>query len=749
MKRILPLLLALSASPLLAYLPVTNSARTTPAALQQLGPVVASNGFDFLTAWTTVGPNSDTVIYTQRIGADGSLAGDLPRPLDPTASSFAPDAHTHPHGVGLTPARDGYFLSWLSDAGLNAAIVDAFGAVLHNVTLQHKGWSGDFTLAAWNGSAHLVLSGFVGPFSATLFDNNGSVIAADVPIGDTHADSSVRTAVTADDSGFLVLSTKTIGNRADIYGRRISSSGAAGEWFLVRSLIDVPTGLSVTSDGGRDIVAWSDHFGIWTMPVDAHTNEAGASRQLVSANVFWLGNPLWQAGRLWIGYTDVDESRSRIVTVGPDGVITEPLSLTYAQNAPALAASNSRVLSVRQVLNELSANDVIANFVTPDAATPDFAAARSLATQQNGDMTTDGTRLVSVWSEVLPPEEQIFLSLINPAVPAQAKEVQVSTSGNNRTPAVARNAANYLVVWEHWPAGATPHIYARRFSGSGDPLDSREIDLGEGSAPHVASDGTNWLVVWTRYLPGACPFGNGGAKLHGARIAADGTSLDGSGVLLSAGGPEQYGADLVWSGTEYVLAWQNICQGYHTPTVTSIGLATLSPDLSHIASTTVTGASSSSQRISFGTPRVAAVPGQIVVAWRKTSASADSPAGFTTVTEYRFLTGAAPPSRRMRAAALKQDAAIDIDATLVGLGHDASGQFFMLGQMIIPTAPAYTGLFRWNLSSGGAENAGMRFVTYGEQFTGRPALAGNTWWVLESWFSTSAGSFRMFVRDLI
>src|ERR1019366_8692160 len=100
-----------------------------------------------------------------------------------------------------------------------------------------------------------VLSGLNGPFTASLFDNNGDVIASSIPVGDAHGDETIKVALMSDDAGFLVLATKRVSDlRDDIYGRRISSSGVEGDWFLVRSVTNHVLGLSVTWDGTHDLM---------------------------------------------------------------------------------------------------------------------------------------------------------------------------------------------------------------------------------------------------------------------------------------------------------------------------------------------------------------------------------------------------------------------------------------------------------------------------------------------------------------
>ena len=132
-----------------------------------------------------------------------------------------------PHGwaISIAPGRDGYFATWISDAGLNAASIDSYGRIEHLARIPKSGLTkASTTLTARNGAVHLVLSGLDGPFTATLFDEDADVLVDNIPIGDTRGDPSTRITLTADSAGFLVLSTKQNAlGRVEIYGRRVST----------------------------------------------------------------------------------------------------------------------------------------------------------------------------------------------------------------------------------------------------------------------------------------------------------------------------------------------------------------------------------------------------------------------------------------------------------------------------------------------------------------------------------------------
>ena len=65
----------------------------------------------------------------------------------------------------------------------------------------------------------------------------------------------------------------------------------------------------------------------------------------------------------------------------------------------------------------------------------------------------------------------------------------------------------------------------------------------------MTSDGTSFLVVWEDYR-------GGGEAVSGARVAADGTVLDGQGIPISTASEEKWTPKAAWNGSGYLVAWQ-------------------------------------------------------------------------------------------------------------------------------------------------------------------------------------------------
>jgi hypothetical protein len=106
-----------------------------------------------------------------------------------------------------------------------------------------------------------------------------------------------------------------------------------------------------------------------------------------------------------------------------------------------------------------------------------------------------------------------------------------AATGTQQQPAAASDGGGFLVVWSDWRNGDRD-IYGARITGAGAVLDTAGIEIctspGAQDYPTVDFDGTDFLVVWEdgRY---------GERDLYGARVTAQGTTLDTFVVTLQPG----------------------------------------------------------------------------------------------------------------------------------------------------------------------------------------------------------------------
>jgi len=705
----LPLLLSLflATSSAFAYNEFAPDARTGPAAFQQIGAVVAAHGSDYLAAWTSDAQALGTSVWIALAHADGTLAAATATPLDPLNAGA--------RGVSLSSGRDGYFAAWYSDGQLSAAVIDSFGRVERRTRVPLESLRDGVTRTAWNGAVHIVVCQSR-TLTATLFDDNGEVIAAPIDIGNPEA----RIDVIADASGFLVLSSHPTGDTDAIYGRRISSSGVAGEWFLVRGVASRIDGIAATVDGTRDIIAWGDQFGVWVMELN------GASAQLTSARAA-VTDLIAVNGRLWIAYQE--DSTPKYLTIGADQSVTGPIALPV-EGPARLATNGATVLAGGYRAN--ADLDVYGTFVTPASAAAPFLISRNKSDQANGFIARD----LLVWDEQVGDKRQVFIGGFD------AVGRQLSSEGNNNTnPVAAFNGTDYLVVWLSQRGTFDFEVMARRVSASGQIIDSADIDIGPEAIyalPRVASDGVDWLVasIRDRAEQGVC-FLSGGLRVTLNRVTADGVVLDGDGVVMpDPEGMAQREVALGWTGTRYLVAWLNECTAFHAAKTTSIRAAFVARDLSTVDDFVAVPFISSIDGRQYSTPRVAAGESSLI-AWQYSS-----PAGVST--QYRIVDGPLPSRRRgLGATALLTG----IDGALVDAVRNPSGSFSIFTQGDVPWAAGYRGLFETVVTPDGVKSAPIfHFVIgAGQQVTGNVDVSTRR--VIESMlnsdFDPAAGARRL------
>jgi len=136
-----------------------------------------------------------------------------------------------------------------------------------------------------------------------------------------------------------------------------------------------------------------------------------------------------------------------------------------------------------------------------------------------------------------------------------AAGIAVSTAAGDQThPALAFDGTNYVVVWQDLRSG-TADIYGARVATDGTVLDGTGFAVSTATGaqewPAVAFDGTNYLAVWQDKRGG--PY----ADIYGARVAKDGSVVDAAGIAISTAANEQLAPSLDFDGWKYLVAWQD------------------------------------------------------------------------------------------------------------------------------------------------------------------------------------------------
>ena len=138
--------------------------------------------------------------------------------------------------------------------------------------------------------------------------------------------------------------------------------------------------------------------------------------------------------------------------------------------------------------------------------------------------------------------------------------VDLHRSKPQANPAVAFDGTNYLVVWEDSRSGDSD-IFGARVTPSGTMLDRRASpwhrqEFTDQRSPAVAFDGTNFLVVWQDSRSGT-------QDIFGARVTRGGKVLDadGSSLTISDAAGDQTSPAVAFNGTNHLVVWSDFRNG--------------------------------------------------------------------------------------------------------------------------------------------------------------------------------------------
>jgi hypothetical protein len=235
------------------------------------------------------------------------------------------------------------------------------------------------------------------------------------------------------------------------------------------------------------------------------------------------------------------------------------LAAEIDQQEPAVAAGTSGMLVVWEDTRDHV--DIFGCRVGRDGVVCDttgFAVSAAASTQRSPAVAFDGVNYLVVWhdyrSDTVPDIYGARVTEDGQVMDPNGIPVSLA-SGAQAYPALAFGGQYFLAVWQDYRNGDSADIYAARIDGFGNVLDPAGI-LISGAAtsqwyPAVAFDGTNFLVTWQDKRQGNY------YDLYGARVSPSGTVLDPEAIHISRAGNSQRRPVLAFAGENYLVAWQD------------------------------------------------------------------------------------------------------------------------------------------------------------------------------------------------
>ena len=352
--------------------------------------------------------------------------------------------------------------------------------------------------------------------------------------------------------------------------------------------LSLGTGVSpeVAFDGTNFVTVWRlESFAWWTRIKAARVSPGGVvldNPELTVVDGSGVRRYLRAAGgagqTLACWEDEVDSSLGDIFCsrIAQDGTVQEPegfeLTAGFGSNtdrAPSVAYDGTNWLVAWQRGSNANAS-IVGTRVDATGSKVDTTfspAVISLAAgiQQRPHVVFDGTQYVVAWQDDRDGNEDVRAARVLPdltMLDGTSDGILVATTPDNQVePAVAAGGGAALIAWtddRHDLGGVnSADIYGARIDASGTLLDGPASSGGvplsfvanEQRSASSSWSGTTWLVVWEDERDPS------GSDLWGARFDAAGTLLDTNAIAIATGPGTQASPSVAWNGSGWLVAF--------------------------------------------------------------------------------------------------------------------------------------------------------------------------------------------------
>jgi hypothetical protein len=497
-------------------------------------PSVASDGSDFLVAWTDYGEGVGDDIYGARVDSSGALL-DTVRMAISTANGDQGNPSVCFDGTN-------YLVVW--GDGRAGSAPDIYGArvAVTGILLDTSG----IEISVLNTSEHEPSVAFDGVNCLVVWQDNGAggqrIRGTRVDTSGTIVDSAgieisepdfgfQLPALAFGSSGYVVV-WPGLRHTSDlnIYGARVDTSGAVLDTlgFEVSTSGNWQHNPCGTFDGTKYFIVWDD-------------TRTGVEYDVRGARLMSSGTRLDDNGILigaaddWQWFPAMSFGGGSFLVVWEDWREGEPESDLYCTR-----------VDTSGFVSDTSGNPISTHWYCQSLPSGAFG----------------GSEHLVVWVDERPyPTWNIYGSRVDTlGTVLDTSGIRIcTTSVAYSAPAVARGWSEYLVVWSDLQSGNNGDIHGARLNNHGELLDSISIPVSIAASkqddPAVAFGGHSFFVVW------ADSVGGSDWDIRGARVDTAGDVLDTAAVVVSCHLGNQILPSVVFEGTHYLVVWQDYRNG--------------------------------------------------------------------------------------------------------------------------------------------------------------------------------------------
>jgi hypothetical protein len=361
----------------------------------------------------------------------------------------------------------------------------------------------------------------------------------------------------------------------DVVGARISSDGTVLDPspFTIASGMASASGFDVAFDGTSYLVAFGNitsccppqfpvQYGILAQRVSGAGTLVGSQIRIVSGLVGPNSPSLSFDGTNFFVVWSYDLVRG--ARVSPAGVLLDPspFDISTAEGSdtdvPAVAFDGTNTIVAWQDFTTDNGPGTMLVRRVDGAGTPVDPTPIPVVACQNPALAVGNGQVLLAFANGFSLTTSLEAVRIAGGTILDNPPFVLSTHANDQTgPAVAANGTGSFVVWNDDRSGSID-VYGARVTADGSMLDGTGIPIstatGNQSSAAVVFDGTGYFVVWADTRSGT-------SDIYGARVTVDGVVLDPGGIqITSTPSVAELDPALAFDGTNYFVVWdQGTC----------------------------------------------------------------------------------------------------------------------------------------------------------------------------------------------